>query len=70
MFDYYAHVLEMNEEKLVLEIEKLTKRIVATNPTSPIFNQLKKTKTSWVIVYYFKIIKFKLNMIMFFRKYW
>ena len=33
MFDYYAHVLEMNEEKLVLEIEKLTKRIVATNPT-------------------------------------
>ncbi len=41
MFDYYAHVLEMNEEKLVLEIEKLTKRIVATNPTSPIFNQLK-----------------------------
>jgi hypothetical protein len=40
MFDYYTHVNELSEEKLILEIEKLTKRMYKTDPGSPIFAQL------------------------------
>lgn len=40
MFDYYNHVMSLSEDKLVLEIDKLTKRLLATSPTSPVASQL------------------------------
>ena len=41
MFDYYTKLLELNEEKLVLEIENLTKRLLKVSPSSPIYTQLR-----------------------------
>lgn len=40
MFDYYDYVNKLPEDKLVTEIDKITKRILATAPTSPVINQL------------------------------
>jgi uncharacterized protein (DUF2252 family) len=40
VFDYYTHVQSLSEGDLVTEIEKLTKRMIATSPSSPIFSQL------------------------------
>lgn len=40
MFDYYSHVNSLDEDKLILEIEKLTKRMLKTSAGSPIFAQL------------------------------
>lgn len=40
MFDYYTYVNEMTEDQLIAEIEKLTKRMYKTNPSSPIYAQL------------------------------
>jgi len=40
MFDYYSHVNEMKEEKLIEEIQNLNKRLMKTDPVSPIHAQL------------------------------
>lgn len=40
MFDYYTHVQALNEGELIAEIEKLTKRLLATAPESPIYSQI------------------------------
>lgn len=40
MFDYYTHVNSLSEDKVVDEIEKLTKRMLKTKPGSPIYAQL------------------------------
>lgn len=40
MFDYYTHVQSLSEGDLIKEIEKLTKRMLATDPASPIYGQL------------------------------
>lgn len=40
MFDYYTHVNSLDEEKIILEIEKITKRMLKTDPGSPIYGQL------------------------------
>lgn len=39
-FDYYDYVNGLSEAKLVLEREKLTKRLFKTNVTSPVYTQL------------------------------
>lgn len=40
MFDYYNHVNSLSEEKLIAEIDKITKRLLKTSPTSPVATQL------------------------------
>ena len=40
MFDYYDYVHGLNESKLVLELEKLHKRLFKTPQTSPVYDQL------------------------------
>jgi hypothetical protein len=40
MFDYYDYVNKLSEDKLVTEIDKVTKRLLATSPTSPVVGQL------------------------------
>jgi len=40
MFDYYAYVNELEEEKVVAEIEKLNKKLFRLNPSSPMHGQL------------------------------
>ena len=40
MFDYYDYVHGLPEAKLVLEMEKLNKRLFKTSQTSPVFQQL------------------------------
>tara|TARA_Y100000389_G_C17043855_1_gene309405 strand:- start:209 stop:523 length:315 start_codon:yes stop_codon:yes gene_type:complete len=40
MFDYYTHVNSLTEDKVVAEIEKLTKRLLKTRPDSPIYAQV------------------------------
>ena len=40
MFEYYDYVHGLPESKLVLELEKLNKRLFKTSQTSPVFQQL------------------------------
>jgi hypothetical protein len=40
MNDYYDKVRSLSEEKLSEEIEKITKRLLSSNPASPVYNQL------------------------------
>jgi hypothetical protein len=40
VFDYYAYVNELEEEKVVAEIEKLNRKLFAINPTSPMHGQI------------------------------
>lgn len=40
MFDYYDKIMSLSEEKLTEEIERISKRLLKTNPTSPTYNQL------------------------------
>jgi hypothetical protein len=40
MFDYYDYVNKLSEDKLVTEIDKITKRLLSTSPTSPVAGQL------------------------------
>lgn len=40
MFDYYTHVNSLSEDKLHDEIRKIYDRLFATNPGSPIYDQL------------------------------
>jgi hypothetical protein len=40
MFDYYAYVNELEEEKVVAEIEKLNKKLFRLNTSSPMYSQL------------------------------
>lgn len=40
MFDYYDYVNGLGEAKLVLEMEKLHKRLFKTQQSSPVYQQL------------------------------
>lgn len=40
MFDYFAHVNELSEDKLVEELENLNKRLMKIDFQSPIYAQL------------------------------
>lgn len=40
MFDYYSHVNSLTEDKLIEEIQKLTKRLYAARPGTPAYTQL------------------------------
>lgn len=40
MYDFYAEMDKLSADQLSNEIEKLTKRLYATNPNTQIYNQL------------------------------
>ena len=40
MFDYYEHVHSLKEDKLTDEIQQLNKRLMKTDPASPVYAQL------------------------------
>lgn len=40
MFDFYSYAYSLSEDKLFEEIEKINKKLLNTNPNSPIYNQL------------------------------
>lgn len=38
--DYYIHIQQLPEDKLMSEIEKLNKKLMQLNSSSPMYNQL------------------------------